>query len=99
MIQRQQVCMPCDNVFGFAATRFLQPIHESGEQCPLRLLSPDPGEDNGRCADTYCGIHEILLSGTVQADQFHRFMMTTSRYSLGTTIVPSSALFMRPMRS
>jgi hypothetical protein len=28
-------------------------------------------------------------------DEPHRFIRTTSRYSLGTTIVPSSALFMR----
>lgn len=83
---------------GFAAARLLQPIHETGEQCPLRLLSPNPGKDNSRSADTYCGIHEILLSGTVLADRVHRFIMTTSRYSLGTTIVPSSALFMRPTR-
>ena len=29
----------------------------------------------------------------------HRFVMTTSRYSLGTTIVPSLALFIRAMRA
>jgi hypothetical protein len=29
----------------------------------------------------------------------HRFVTTTSRYSLGTTMVPSSALFMREMRA
>jgi hypothetical protein len=28
-----------------------------------------------------------------------RFIITTYRYSLGTTIVPSSALFIRAMRS
>ncbi len=29
----------------------------------------------------------------------HRFKMTTSRYSLGTTMVPSAALFMLAMRA
>src|SRR6476619_5943169 len=39
------------------------------------------------------------FQGRLLACRLHRFMMTTSRYSLGTTMVPSSALFMRPMRS
>ena len=33
-----------------------------------------------------------------EAEEAHRFTMTISRYSLGTTIVLSSAVFMRPMR-
>jgi hypothetical protein len=40
---------------------------------------------------------DVLLRGF--AESTHRFVMTTSRYSLGTTIVPSLALFIRAMRA
>jgi hypothetical protein len=40
-----------------------------------------------------------LHSPQPAAEKRHRFTTTISRYSLGTTIVLSSAVFMRPMRS
>ena len=99
VIQRQQVDMPCDHEVGFAAARPLQRVHEAGERYPLRLPPAGSGEYSGRSSDTDCGVHEILLLRKVSSGRSHRFMMTTSRYSLGTTIVPSSALFIRAIRS
>src|SRR5262249_51974370 len=44
-------------------------------------------------------MHQVFLLEDKAAEKRHRFTMTISRYSLGTTIVLSSAVFMRPMRS
>jgi hypothetical protein len=61
MIRWQEMRISCNDETGFAAARFLQRIHEAGERRPLRLPSPDPGENGGGSVDAYCGIHEILL--------------------------------------
>jgi hypothetical protein len=48
-------------------------------------------------AKQICNTERRPLAGIRGAT--HRFLMTTSRYSLGTTIVPSPALFIRAMRA
>ena len=42
---------------------------------------------------------EMFHGNLLMCTKRQRLVMTISRYSLGTTIVVSSALFMRPMRS
>jgi len=61
MIRWQKMRKSCDDATGFLATRLFQRIHEAGERRPLRLPPPDPGEYGGGSADTYCGIHQVLL--------------------------------------
>ncbi len=92
--------------------RLFQPIHKTGEDRLTRFNSfaSNNSSSGGASTPVGRGMHEVFLleaktsKQTLQASQpaaetLHRFTMTISRYSLGTTIVLSSALFMRPMRS
>jgi len=94
--------MSRDNAARLAISRLLQRIHDPGKQRLVPSLLPDGSSVGFRAAGNPVGngMHDLVPFGPRrQSLTFHRFMMTTSRYSLGTTIVPSSALFMRPMRS
>ena len=85
--------------------RLLQPMHEAGEDRLARFDSRvfDKGSSGGASTPVGHSMHEVFLltleRSQPAAEKPHRFTMTISRYSLGTTIVVSSALFMRPMRS
>lgn len=85
--------------------RLLQPMHEAGEDRLARFDSRvfDKGSSGGVSTPVGHSMHEVFLltleRSQPAAEKPHRFTMTISRYSLGTTIVVSSALFMRPMRS
>src|SRR5262249_12005149 len=97
---------------GFLKPRLFQSTHKSRKE--RRTCFDALAFGNGRCggASTPEGgdMHQVFLfegrnpkynlhSSQPEAEEPHRFTMTISRYSLGTTIVLSSAVFMRPMSS
>ena len=102
--------MICDHAAGLLTARFLQRIHKP---CQNMSPLPDPlSLGNGISGDANTPIEHsahraFLLKHSGMQSVFaalrnaatpYRFTMMTSRYSLGTIIVPLPALFMRATR-